>query len=140
MLKKIFAVCVLGFFVVVAAQSWVEREQEIERIAQEYDFDAERTAAFKSCDDHMAGKRLEFPDLKVNKVPDQICICHSYEMTTVFKNGEYSSHGDFVDYVVDDRAGNPLKQTQIKEPMSAETGYERLVASLSRCLAEFYAG
>ena len=139
MFKKIVGLCLLGIFVVVAVKGWLESEARIERIANEHDFDAEQTAAFRSCDDHMADKELHFPDLRIAGIPDRVCICHSREMMSVFNNGEYSSHGDLIDYLANDKEGNPLNQTQLREPMSAETGYERLVTSLSRCLSEFYA-
>lgn len=139
MIGKVIKICVAGAFIAVAAHAVLQSEKDLERIAEENGFDAERTAAFKSCDGDMSGKSLTVGGSTYSRVPKEICACHSQEMVAVFKSGSYSSHDNVVDYLTDETIRQPLTQSHLKNPSSVEGEFARLEDSLTRCVMDFAA-
>ncbi len=140
MIRKIIKwglACLVVVFVAQAVgTSMVAKEADVKRIAEENNFDADRTAAFRRCDKDMLGKTLSAGGVTYFPVPDEICICHSREMVAVFRSGAYSSHESVVDYIVDENDRKSLAKEDLKYPYDSGSEFDRLAQSLIGCATE----
>ena len=133
MIGRAFKLFMIVGFVALIGWAFMKNEQNIERIAKEHGFDAERTAAFRACDGDMSDKTLSMGDITYGNVPDDICICQSQAMVAVFRSGEYAGHGNVVDYLTDEGERRPLNPEHLRKPADPDGQFTRLADSLMQC-------
>ena len=133
MIKRAFQLTVFVGFLALLGWSFIKNEQDIERIAKEHGFDAERTAAYRACDGDMSDKTLTMGGVTYSSVPDDICICQSAAMVAVFHSGEYSGHGYVVDHLAEEGERRPLNPEHLRKPADPDGQFTRLASSLMQC-------
>ncbi|MBG6156521.1 hypothetical protein [Roseibium album] len=135
--KGYFALGLVGVILWLAIGVYRDRQADIARIMKDHSLSDLQFAAYKACENHMSGMRLN----STNKsVPVAICACQAKALTKVMLPGQYSSHKRVVTSMTEGEEETvpfELRETQLRAGYSPASGFKKLYLSLTACVSGY---